>query len=169
MTESPADYFLFLFVSLDTNKMPCQSITCFTCEQCLPVLLFLSLFLIENRFFSDTIHPNYSSPPSTPPGSLHLPFPLDPLPLYLLSQKEQTSMRQQANRTKQDAIRQGESPRMEAGQGNLIGGKQSQEQAKESAIHLFLQLRISQKHKATVITCAQRSLCLSCMHFTKTL
>lgn len=37
---------------------------------------------------------------------------------------------------------------MEAGQGNLVGGKEYQEQAKESEIHPCLLLEVPQDHKA---------------------
>jgi hypothetical protein len=49
------------------------------------------------------------------------------MPLQFLFRKEQASKIRQSNRTKQDTIRQGESPYI----GNPIGGKESQQQAKE--------------------------------------
>ena len=50
--------------------------------------------------------------------------------------------------TKQDTIGQDQSPHIEAGQGNQMGGKESQEQAKESEMTL-LPLLVPQKQQAS--------------------
>lgn len=62
--ENLGDYFLFLFVPLETTKMSYLSTTRFTCEHCLPQIVIPGFFLVENRFFSHTIH------------SEQFPFPL---------------------------------------------------------------------------------------------
>lgn len=51
--------------------------------------------------------------------------------------------------TKQDTIRHGQSPHIEAGQGNHMGGKESQEQAKESEMTLLPLLGVQRKHQAS--------------------
>lgn len=85
-------------------------------------VILLKIDSIPNPSFP-SLHSFQLSPPllsirSTPP-----PFPF---------RKGQPSKGQQPKMPKQDTIRQGERPHLEAGQGNLIGGKGSQEQAKES-------------------------------------
>lgn len=60
------------------------------------------------------------------------PTILPPEPLPASSEKNR-----QTDRTKQDTLRQYKSPHIGSGQGNPIGGKESQQQAKESEIHLF--------------------------------
>jgi hypothetical protein len=55
----------------------------------------------------------------------------------LLFRKEPASERQHINRTKQDTTKTDGSPHIEADQSNPIGRKKSQEQAKESEIHLL--------------------------------
>ena len=62
--------------------------------------------------------------------------------------KEQTSKRGQPNRAEQDRKRQGESLHIEVEQGNVIGGKVSHDQAKESGLHLLPLLGVPQKHQA---------------------
>ena len=90
----------------------------------------LALYFIENRFFSHTVLPDhsfsslyFSQVPSTP----HIP-----LPTLFFFRKEQAPKKQLPNMTKQNTIRQGKSPHNEAGQGITSGGKESQEQVKES-------------------------------------
>ena len=80
---------------------------------------------VENTVFSHAIHLNYTFPsfyPSQSPASLlyaeYTPFPLP-------FRKEEASKRQQASMTKQDTMRQGKSPHLEAGHGNPIGGQES--------------------------------------------
>lgn len=69
------------------------------------------------------------SPPSTPPGPPNLPSFSDPLTAPSPHRKEWDSQGHQLN-TAKDTIRSGTNPHIEAGQGNLEGRKQSQEQAK---------------------------------------
>jgi hypothetical protein len=94
--------------------------------------------------------PTTGFPPSTPPISLSssLLFPRSAPP----SRKEQVFKRGHSNRTKQDALRQGKSPYLGTDKGNLIGGKESQDQTKESEIYLPTMLGISStplpKHQA---------------------
>lgn len=57
-------------------------------------------------------------------------------PHSLNMRKEQTSKRQ-PDRATQDTIRQGKRPHIDTGKGNLIGRKESQEQAEESEINLL--------------------------------
>lgn len=57
-------------------------------------------------------------------------------------------MRKEPNRTKQNIIRQDKGVYIKAGQSNPIGRKESQEQAKESVIHLLALLGVQQKHQA---------------------
>lgn len=78
--------------------------------------------------FSHTINPNHSFP--LPHFSQLGPFPSssNPLPFISSSQKRRT-LKTTANRTKQDIMRKGRSLHIEAGQGNPIGRKGSQEQA----------------------------------------
>jgi hypothetical protein len=59
--------------------------------------------------------------------------------------KEQASKRQQP---KLDSTGKGKSPNIEAEQGNIIGGKGFQEQAKESETHLLILLGVPQKQQA---------------------
>lgn len=75
------------------------------------------------------------------PFSIPLSSPISPLPstprffLHDLFRKEQVSKEQEPKRTKQNTIRQGKSPHVEAEQGNPMGGRESQEQVKESVMH----------------------------------
>lgn len=103
--ENLGDYFLFLFVPLETTKMSYLSTTRFTCEHCLPQIVIPGFFLVENRFFSHTIH------------SEQFPFPLlllepyfpslpDLLSVVSSSEKKKPGF-QEPNRTKQDTRRQG--------------------------------------------------------------
>ena len=71
--------------------------------------------------------------------------PLDPLIFHSLFSKEQVFKGQQPNRTKQETIRQGEISHIEAGQGNLIGGKGSHEQSQESKTAPLPLLGVPQK------------------------
>lgn len=85
------------------------------------------------------IHPDHSFPFLHPSQQPHPPLspihsPLSPF------REEQTSKRQQLNKTKQNTIRQDESLRTDAGQGNTTGGK-------ESKTHLLPPL-VPQKHQA---------------------
>lgn len=57
-------------------------------------------------------------------------------PHSLNMRKEQTSKRQ-PDRATQDTIRQGKRPHIDTGKGNLMGRKESQEQAEESEINLL--------------------------------
>lgn len=102
------------------------------------------LLLFSNWFLFHNMHPGqFPLPPLLPDP--HLPFTLDScLPHF---RKEQASRRQQSNRTKRVTVRQGKSSCW-AGEGNLIGRKESQEQAKKSEIRLLPLLGISQKHQA---------------------
>lgn len=83
---------------------------------------------------------NFLYPSSTSLSQIHSPF-------SFLFRKEQPPKRQQQNRTKQDAVRQGKSSRIEAGLGNLIGGKECKEQAKKLELLLLPLLRVAQKHQ----------------------
>ena len=49
---------------------------------------------------------------------------------------------------KQDIIRQGKSPNMQASQVNLVVGKESQEQSKESGTHLLPLLQFPKHYQA---------------------
>jgi hypothetical protein len=114
-------------------------------------------FIIENKIFSHTTHSNhsfsspYSSqlPNSTCPQICTPPFPF---------RKEQTSKTQQSNMAKQDTIRQGKRPHIQTGQGNLIGGKVSQEETKESEKYPLPQKHQGspQNPKLTAVTYTQR-------------
>lgn len=86
--------------------------------------------------------------PSIPSSQLrHLLFlslrSTDPL---LLFRKKQDSKRQPPNMEKQDIIRQGKSSHVEGGQGSPIGGKECQDEAKESETHSLLML-VPWKHQ----------------------
>jgi hypothetical protein len=97
-------------------------------------------FLLLKRFFSYTAFPGhsllslYSS--QFPPTSLP-----QIQPQGLSFRKEWASKRQQPNMTKQDPTRQGNSPHINAGQGNPIGGKEkspkSRQESKTHALPLF--------------------------------
>jgi hypothetical protein len=98
------------------------------------IYIYMYIYIIENKFFSHTIHPNQSPIPH----SSHLPHtsslpgstpPLSPI------RKDQASRRQQPNMTKQNTLRQDKIPHTKAERGNPTGGKESQEQAKESDTH----------------------------------
>lgn len=85
------------------------------------------IFLMENRFFFHTIHPDHSSPslpPSTPPRSpppptLSCTFTCCSFPF----RKEQAAKRQEPNTTKQDTLKQDKISHIRAGHGNPIGAK----------------------------------------------
>jgi hypothetical protein len=94
---------------------------------------------LKNRFFSHNVQADkftllsifpylFSPPEPTPP----------PLPFR---KEEQASKSKQANMTKHDVIKQGKSPHIQAEQDNPIGGKESQEQAKESETAPQIQCR----------------------------
>lgn len=94
--------------------------------------IFLSLCA---NTFSHTINPNPSFPlfhssqsPPLPSSSFLLRF--------ISSLQKRRPLKTTANRTKQDTMRKGKSPHTEAGQGNPIGRKGSQEQAEKSDIIL---------------------------------
>jgi hypothetical protein len=96
-------------------------------------------------------------PQSRCPCALLLPSPLPPpvFPIFprsithfFSSRKEQVSKRQQPKVTKQDTIRLGISPHIKAEQGNPIGEKESQEQAKKSGMDGLVLLEVSQKQQA---------------------
>lgn len=77
------------------------------------------------------MYPNYGFPsfhyfPLCP----HLCFPPDQLPPFPF-RKEQAWERYQLNTVKQDTTRQGKSPDMKTGQGNLIRRKEYQDHSKE--------------------------------------
>ena len=74
--------------------------------------------------------------------------PLLPTPLFLF-RKWQDSQGYQPNMSYQVAIRLGTSPHIKAGQGNPVGGKGSQEQAKESETPPLPLLGVPQEHQAT--------------------
>lgn len=101
----------------------------------------------ESRFFSHIIQfqAQFPLPPLLPTPS---PFfsPSDPLYLGFFCRKEPDSKTQQPNTAAQDAIRQGKIPHVQAGQGDPAGGKESQEQARES--ETLPQLGVPQKHQA---------------------
>jgi hypothetical protein len=63
-------------------------------------------FIIENRFFTHTVHPIHRFLPLTLLQVPSLP-PLFPRPTPVIFKKEQASKRQQENKTKQDTVRQG--------------------------------------------------------------
>lgn len=66
--------------------------------------------------------------------------------------------------TKQDTIRQGKRPHTKAGQGNLEGGNESQEQEKESEMHLFPLLGLPQKHQDNSHNLHARTCCRLLRH-----
>lgn len=113
----------------------------------LEITYFFSLSLISFLYWKYLL-PFYNASlpvfsPSIPPCIPHLPSPSDSLLLFLL--REQASERQ-LNRTKQNTVRHGKSPHTVTGQGNLIGEKESQEQAKESKKQPLPLLGVSQEH-----------------------
>lgn len=79
--------------------------------RCLPPF-FLPFFpsFLEKRLSSHIVHPKQF--PHLYSSHLHpsLSFPPDLLTLHFFFRKEQASKKQQPNRTKQDAIRQGKKP-----------------------------------------------------------
>lgn len=118
--ENLGDYFLFLFVPLETTKMSYLSTTRFTCEHCLPQIVIPGFFLVENRFFSHTIH------------SEQFPFPLlllepyfpslpDLLSVVSSSEKKARVPRAKQNKTRYQKTRQ--NPHIQAGQGSSTGEK----------------------------------------------
>lgn len=120
--------------------------------------LLKNIFFILSRFFSHTIHLNHSSPPSTSIHP-HLPSPQVHSPSIFCSEKKQVSKRRQQNRTKQDTIRQSESHNIKSEQVNPIRGKESQEQAKESELHLLPLLGVPQGTELTALSSTQRTWC----------
>lgn len=77
------------------------------------------IILIENKFFSYTVHPNHSFPSPNSSSPPLLPPSWDPLSLHFLFRKEQDSKKPQSNRTKQYTIKQGKGPHIKAGQNHL--------------------------------------------------
>lgn len=105
------------------------------------------MFFTENRFFYHLVHPNQFPLPPLLLAPCHVP----PTPFHFPSishQKKKQTLKRQLNTTKQDTIEQDKNPDIEAGQGNLIRGKESKEQAKESETHSLPQLGGLQKHQA---------------------
>jgi hypothetical protein len=81
-------------------------------------------FLIENRFFSHTMHLNHGFP-SLCYFHSHLTSYPDPLPLHFPPKKIRPLRDNNQTGPKQDTRKQGRNLHMEAGQGNLIRGKES--------------------------------------------
>lgn len=75
---------------------------------------FFFFFQIENRFFSHTIYPGLSFPPSTPPRSSQHPSPPDSIPTPSPIKKEVACERQELKVTKQDTRRQDKRPHSQA-------------------------------------------------------
>lgn len=95
--------------------------------------------LISQKYISNSVFPNFTSPISPPPS--------DPLPIPFLFRKEWASKRSQPNRMKQNTTGHCKKPITKARQTNPIGGKVSQEQATESEIHLLPLLVVPQKYQ----------------------
>lgn len=68
-------------------------------------------------------------------------------PLCSLFRKEQSSKTQESTRTKQDTIRQSESPHKKTGQGKPKQSKESQKKAKVSEVHSLPLVGVPQKHQ----------------------
>lgn len=98
------------------------------------------------QYILTTVSPTYTLL-ATPTISYPLLPKIQPHPHFLF-RKEQISKREQSNITTQDRKRQGESLHIEVEQGNVIGGKVSHDQAKESGLHLLPLLGVPQKHQA---------------------
>jgi hypothetical protein len=99
---------------------------------------------VENRFFSYTIHPKNSFP-FLHSSYLHpLTFLLPTFPLQKRSGLQEMTARQD----KHDTLRHGKALSIKAGQGHPRRGKDSQEQAKESELHLPPLLGVSPGHQA---------------------
>jgi hypothetical protein len=76
-------------------------------------------------------------------------FPLFQIHISSISSSEKDRFpKKDSHGTKQDTIRQSKHLHIEAWQSNLIGRKESQEQAKESEIYPLLLLGVPQKHQA---------------------
>lgn len=78
----------------------------------------------------------------------HLPSNPDPFPLFPLQKREAGLQEMTARQDKQDTLRHGKALSIKAGQGHPRRGKDSQEQAKESELHLPPLLGVSPGHQA---------------------
>lgn len=78
----------------------------------------------------------------------HLPSNPDPFPLFPLQKREAGLQEMTARQDKHDTLRHGKALSIKAGQGHPRRGKDSQEQAKESELHLPPLLGVSPGHQA---------------------
>lgn len=103
---------------------------------------------LQERFFFHTPLSHTTTVPLSPllPASLTSPLPRTTPPPPSPVRKEQASQRQ-PNMTKQNTIRQGKSPHIEAASINMTGGKESQEEARVRDTP-FPQLGVPGKHQA---------------------
>lgn len=116
-------------------------------------------FKIESsliQYILTSVSPLSTSPSSNPSYQIHSSFVSFS---EKQKQKPQTLTPRDNNQTwtKWYTIKQSKIPNIKAGQGNPVGRKVSQEQAKESEMHLLPPLRVLQKHHVTAITYTQRT------------
>lgn len=106
-------------------------------------------FLIENRFFSQTVHPDYSFP-FLHSSQLSLIFPLPWIHFVSVSSSEWSRPPRDCSQTGQNKIQQEKAKafHIEAGQDNPLGGKEPQKQENSQKIHLLPLFGVPQNHQA---------------------
>jgi hypothetical protein len=140
--------FLYHLQSLPVSLQSSNSPT-ITQKNYPPCFLYRDVFLIENRFFSHTVHPNHGVP--SPNRSLlpqRIPSSSDP---HQPSEKSRSP--RDSNQTGQNKIqvRQGESPYIESRQGNPVGAEETKDQ-KKSQEHTCSHSNTSPNHQLTAMT-----------------
>lgn len=116
-----------------------------------------SYFFSENRFFSQTMHPDYSFPFFHSP-QLSLIFPLPWIHSVSVSSSEWSRPPRDCNQTGQNKVQQEKAKafHIEAGQGNPQGGKEPPKQ--ENRVKKYTCFRCSESHKIAKLTAITKDL-----------
>lgn len=114
-------------------------------------------FFIENRFFSQTMHPDYSFPFFHSP-QLSLIFPLPWIHSVSVSSSEWSRPPRDCNQTGQNKVQQEKAKafHIEAGQDNPLGGKEPPKQ--ENRVKKYTCFRCSKSHKTAKLTAITKDL-----------
>lgn len=114
-------------------------------------------FFIENRFFSQTMHPDYSFP-FFHSSQLSLIFPFPWIHSVSVSSSEWSRPPRDCNQTGQNKVQQEKAKafHIEAGQGNPQGGKEPPKQ--ENRVKKYTCFRCSESHKIAKLTAITKDL-----------
>lgn len=114
-------------------------------------------FFIENRFFSQTMHPDYSFP-FFHSSQLSLIFPFPWIHSVSVSSSEWSRPPRDCSQTGQNKVQQEKAKafHIEAGQDNPLGGKEPPKQ--ENRVKKYTCFRCSESHKTAKLTAITKDL-----------